>query len=175
MHVIRMSHFTLLLAQASGVPEAQAELLYQAAPMHDVGKIGIPDAILLKPGKLDPAEWAKMKEHARIGAEIIGDHDSALLKLARSVALTHHEKWDGGGYPVGLAGEAIPLEGRIVAICDVYDALTSVRPYKRAWSSEEAADYLSSEADKSFDPRLVPLFQDLLPQIRLISSHYADP
>jgi putative two-component system response regulator len=142
--------------------------------MHDVGKIGIPDAILLKPGKLDAAEWEKMKEHARIGAEIIGDHDSELLKLARSVALHHHEKWDGSGYPSGIKGEAIPLEGRIVAICDVYDALTSVRPYKRAWSSEEAAAHLAAEAGKSFDPRLVPLFLDLLPQIRLISSHYAD-
>lgn len=174
MHVIRMSYFSLMLAQATGVPESWAELLFVAAPMHDVGKIGIPDHILKKPGKLDDYERTTMKRHAEIGAEIIGDHDSELLRLAKSVALHHHEKWDGTGYPRGLAGDSIPLEGRIVALADVYDALTSVRPYKRAWSPEEAASYIESEAGTSFDPRLVPLFLKLLPEIRLISANYAD-
>lgn len=174
LHVMRMSQFSLILAQAVGVSEAWAELLFLAAPMHDVGKIGIPDFILRKPGKLDAAEWETMKCHAEIGAEIIGDHDSELLKMARSVALSHHEKWDGSGYPRAISGEAIPLEGRITALADVYDALTSVRPYKRAWSSEEAADYLAAEAGKSFDPGLVPLFLGLLPEIRLISAEHAD-
>ena len=174
MHVIRMSQTTRLLAEAVDLPESQSELLFLAAPMHDVGKIGIPDGILLKPGKLDPEEWEVMKTHALIGAEIIGEHDSPLLVMARTIALTHHEKWDGNGYPRRLAGTAIPLEGRIVSIADVYDALTSVRPYKRAWSSREAIAYLRDETGKSFDPDLVPLFVDLLPQILEIGDRYRD-
>ncbi len=174
MHVIRMSQTTRLLAEAMGLPAAQSELLFLAAPMHDVGKIGIPDGILLKPGKLEAEEWEVMKTHAQIGAEIIGEHDSPLLIAARTIALTHHEKWDGGGYPQGLAGEAIPLEGRIVSIADVYDALTSVRPYKRAWSSREAIDYLRAQSGIGFDPGLVPLFIDLLPQILEIGDRYKD-
>ena len=174
MHVIRMSQTTRLLARAAGLPDAQTELLFLAAPMHDVGKIGIPDGILLKPGKLDAEEWAVMKTHTLIGAEIIGEQDSPLLEMARLVALTHHEKWDGSGYPYGLAGTAIPLEGRIVSIADVYDALTSVRPYKRAWSSEEAIAYLREEAGRSFDPSLVALFIDLLPQILEVGARYRD-
>ena len=174
MHVIRMSQTTRLLAQAAGLPESQSELLFLAAPMHDVGKIGIRDDILLKPGKLDAAEWAMMQTHTKIGAEIIGEHDSPLLNMARSIALTHHEKWNGGGYPKGLAGTAIPLEGRIVSIADVYDALTSVRPYKRAWSSQEALAYLREQAGESFDPGLVPLFLGLLPQIHAIGARYRD-
>jgi putative two-component system response regulator len=174
MHVIRMSQTTRLLAEVAGLPESQCELLFLAAPMHDVGKIGIPDGILLKPGKLEPEEWEVMKTHAMIGAEIIGEHDSPLLNMARIIALTHHEKWDGGGYPHNLAGTAIPLEGRIVSIADVYDALTSVRPYKRAWSSQEAIAYLREQSGKCFDPGLVPLFVGLLPQILEIGDRYKD-
>jgi putative two-component system response regulator len=174
MHVIRMSQSTRLLADAAGLPAAQSELLFLAAPMHDVGKIGIPDAILLKPGKLDPQEWEIMKSHSQIGAEIIGEHDSPLLGMARTVALTHHEKWNGQGYPHGLAGREIPLEGRIVSIADVYDALTSVRPYKRAWSSQEAIELIRREAGQSFDPELVALFEELLPQVREIGELYRD-
>jgi putative two-component system response regulator len=174
LHVIRMSHTTRLLAEAADLPEAQRELLFLAAPMHDVGKIGIPDRILLKPGKLDAEEWEMMKSHTRIGAEIIGQHDSPLLDMARTVALTHHEKWNGAGYPDGLAGADIPLEGRIVSIADVYDALVSTRPYKSAWSSEAAVKHVRSEAGSSFDPDLVPLFLDLLPRIREISAQYRD-
>lgn len=174
LHVIRMSHSARLLAQAAGLPEAQCELLYLAAPMHDIGKIGIADRILLKPGKLDPQEWETMKTHTLIGAEIIGVQDSPLLSLARIVALCHHEKWDGSGYPNGLAGEEIPLECRIVSIADVYDALTSERPYKRAWTAEDALAYVRDEAGRSFDPMLIPLFLELHPKVREFSARHAD-
>jgi putative two-component system response regulator len=174
MHVIRMSHSARLLALAVGVPESQAELLLNAAPMHDVGKIGIPDRILLKPGRLAPEEWAIMQTHTTIGAEIIGDHPSKLLRMARTVALAHHERWDGSGYPNGLAGEAIPLEGRIVTVADVFDALTSERPYKRAWSSQAATDYIRSQAGKAFDPGLVQVFIGLIPEVLRMGERYAD-
>ena len=142
--------------------------------MHDIGKIGIPDHILLKPGKLTPDEWAVMLRHAQIGAEIIGEHNSELLTIARSVALTHHERWDGNGYPQGLAGEAIPIEGRIAAVCDVFDALTSTRPYKQAWTEQAAFDYVVGESGKAFDPLLVRLFIDLLPEYAKIRARYDD-
>ncbi len=174
LHITRMSHTVRLLALAAGVPEHEAELLHQAAPMHDIGKIGIPDRILLKPGRLDPEEMAVMKTHSSIGAEIIGRHDSRLLTMAREVALTHHEKWDGSGYPRGLAGEAIPLEGRLTALADVYDALTSVRPYKRAWSVDEAFAHIRAQAGEHFDPRLAHLFLQLRDEIVDISTTWSD-
>jgi len=174
MHVIRVGQYCHRLALAAGIPAAQAELLQLAAPLHDIGKIGIPDHILLKPGKFTDAEWAAMQRHTVIGAEIIGDHKSELLTLARNVALTHHERWDGKGYPHGLAGEAIPIAGRIAAICDVYDALTSSRPYKQAWTAAEAVAYIVSEAGSAFDPSLVALFVDLLPEYALVRARYAD-
>jgi putative two-component system response regulator len=175
MHVIRMSVSSRMLALAAGVSEMQADLLLTAAPMHDVGKIGIPDRILLKPGKLDAEERSLMEKHPLIGAEIIGDHDSDLLKMARVVALTHHEKWDGSGYPHGLAGEEIPLEGRIVAIADVFDALTSERPYKHAWKTEDALAYMSGQASAAFDPRLLALFLKLVPEVEAVRRQYDDP
>jgi len=138
LHVIRMSHFSRIIALEAGFSAEDAEELLHAAPMHDVGKIGIPDAILQKPGKLDADEWAIMQQHPDIGARIIGEHDASMLQMARRIALGHHEKWDGSGYPAGLAGTDIPVEARIIAIADVFDALTSVRPYKRAWSVDEA-------------------------------------
>jgi putative two-component system response regulator len=174
MHVVRMSQSTGLLARAAGVPEGGADLLVEAAPMHDIGKIGIPDRILLKPGKLDPDEWTIMKNHTLIGAQILGEHDSDLLRLAHTVALTHHEKWDGSGYPLGLAGEAIPLEGRIVTIADVFDALISERPYKHAWPVEEAIVYIRAQSGIAFDPNLVDRFIELLPQVLEINLRYAD-
>jgi len=173
-HVVRMSHYSQLLALAAGYSEAQAEELLHAAPMHDVGKLGIPDAILQKPGKLDEQEWAVMQRHPQIGAEILGEHTTGLLGLARRIALGHHEKWDGSGYPEGLAGEAIPEEARIVAIADVFDALTSVRPYKRAWTTEDAVTHLREQAGKHFDPRLVELFITILPQVLEVRSRFQE-
>ena len=174
MHVIRMSHFAILLAEALGCDREWMDDLLHAAPMHDVGKIGIPDAVLLKPGPLDEEEWRIMREHPMIGAEIIGDHDSGVLGLARLIALTHHEKWDGSGYPKGLKGEEIPLASRIVAIADVFDALTSVRPYKRAWSVDEALALLQEQAGKQFDPNLVPKFIALRPQLEAVRERWQD-
>lgn len=174
LHVIRMSHYSRVLALAAGFSEQAADDLLNAAPMHDVGKIGIPDAILQKNGKLDDAEWQVMRSHAQIGADIIGEHPSGLLQMARSIALTHHEKWDGTGYPNGLKGEDVPLTGRIVAIADVFDALTSVRPYKAAWSVEEALELLRRESGKHFDPQLVELFLGCMPEVLAIKARWAE-
>lgn len=175
-HVIRMSLYAELLARASGWTDEEAEILRNAAPMHDVGKIGIPDSILLKPGRLDEAEWAVMRQHSEMGARIIGESGgtSQLYIMAESIALTHHERWDGTGYPQGLAGEDIPLCGRVVAIADVFDALTSVRPYKCAWSIEDAIDHIQQQAGKHFDPLLATRFAELIPDIRNIISDWRD-
>ncbi|MEN3275034.1 MAG: cyclic di-GMP phosphodiesterase [Massilia sp.] len=174
LHVIRMSHFARILGLAAGMSEQEADDLLHAAPMHDVGKIGIPDRILQKAGPLDADEWKVMQSHATIGAEIIGEHGDGMLRLARDIALTHHEKYDGSGYPKGLAGDAIPLTGRIVAIADVFDALTSVRPYKRAWSEEEAIDYLVQQKGRHFDPLLVDLFVAQMPAVRTVRQRWAE-
>jgi putative two-component system response regulator len=173
-HVIRMSHYCRMLAIAGGIPEHRAELLFNAAPMHDVGKIGVPDNILEKPGPLTPDEWSIVKRHPVIGAGIIGRHNNELLEMARVVALTHHERWDGSGYPRALRGEAIPLVGRIVAIADAFDALTSTRPYKQAWPVEEAVALLRREAGRQFDPRLIPKFIEMLPQVKDIMGQYSE-
>ncbi len=150
-------------------------MIKEATPMHDLGKIGIPDKILLKPGKLDPDEWEIMKTHATMGAEILSGSKSDILNLAETIALTHHEKWDGSGYPKGLKGEEIPQVGRIVAICDVFDALTSIRPYKRAWSFEDALAHIKKQRDYHFDPEMTPLFLDMVPEILEIREQYGDP
>ena len=174
LHVIRMSHYSRVLALAAGFSEAQAEELLNAAPMHDVGKIGIPDAVLRKPGKLDGEEWEVMKQHAQIGADIIGEHPSGLLRMAREIALNHHEKWDGSGYPRGIGGAEIPVEARIIAIADVFDALTSERPYKKAWSVEAAVQLLREQSGRHFDPELVELFLGQLPAILEIKERWAE-
>ncbi|GLQ30429.1 response regulator [Litoribrevibacter albus] len=174
LHVIRMSHYSVELGRAYGLNEATLDLLLNAAPMHDVGKIGIPDNILLKPGKLTDEEWEIMKQHPQIGADIVGDHGSPLLDMAKEIALTHHEKWDGSGYPKGLKGEEIPLVGRIVAIADVFDALTTERPYKKAWSVEEALKYLTESAGTHFDPTLIDLFVERLPAIIEIMTRWKE-
>jgi putative two-component system response regulator len=175
LHIIRMSKISALLGTAAGMSEDEVNLLLNASPMHDIGKIGIPDHILLKPGKLDPEEWKTMQTHAQIGANILAEDDSELLCMAREIALTHHEKWDGSGYPNGLKGEAIPLVGRITALADVFDALTSERPYKKAWDVKDAVDLIQSENGKHFDPSLVTHFLSLLPKITDIRDEYAEP
>ncbi|MCK8109019.1 two-component system response regulator [Pseudoalteromonas sp. A3] len=173
-HIARMSQYSKLLALEFGMGEQQAELLRQAAPMHDVGKIGIPDAILLKPGRLTPDEFDHMKQHAAIGAQILANSSSPLLQLAHKLALEHHEKWDGSGYPNGLKGEHISVEGRIVAIADVFDALTSKRPYKEAWGVEEALEHMQAQAGKHFDPHLINLFVNKLDTIIAIKNAYQE-
>ncbi|MHB9119260.1 MAG: HD-GYP domain-containing protein [Burkholderiales bacterium] len=174
LHIVRMSRICALLGRAVGLAEAQCDLLLSASPMHDVGKIGIPDAILLKPGKLDGEEWEVMKTHAEIGAELLSGHPSDLMEMARIIALSHHEKWDGSGYPAGLKGEDIPLPGRIAALADVFDALTSDRPYKKAWSVEAALAYIDESSGKHFDPALVAAFRSVLPEVAAIRVRYAD-
>ncbi|MEE2729852.1 MAG: HD domain-containing phosphohydrolase [Pseudomonadota bacterium] len=174
LHVMRMSHYSRILALASGYSEAAAEDLLNAAPMHDIGKIGIADSIMLKPGKLTEEEFAVMKQHPEIGAEILGESDVPLLRLARSVALHHHEKWDGSGYPYGLHGEDIPREARIVALADVFDALTSERPYKKAWTVEAALEYVEEQSGRHFDPDLVKIFRACLPDILVIKERFAE-
>lgn len=174
LHVLRMSHYTHILALAYGLDEQQADNLLHAAPMHDIGKIGIPDHILLKPGKLTTEEFTEMKRHPLIGAEIIGDCDSALLQMAKQVALYHHEKWDGSGYPYGLKAEQIPIEARIVAVADVFDALSSPRPYKPAWPLEQTLDYMRQQKGLHFEPRLIELLEQKLPEILAIQQRWAE-
>jgi putative two-component system response regulator len=158
LHVVRMSRHSHAIALAAGMDATFAEDLLHAAPMHDIGKIGIPDCILHKPGKLDAQEWEVMKRHPEIGAGIIGEHPDRMLSMARDISLSHHEKYDGSGYPHGLKGEDIPLAARIVAIADVFDALTSARPYKAAWPEQQAKTYLREQRGLHFDPDLVDLF-----------------
>jgi putative two-component system response regulator len=173
-HVLRMSHYSRLIGAAAGIGETALDVLLATAPMHDVGKLGIPDHVLSKPGKLSPEEWEVMRRHPFIGAEIIGDHEDMLLATARVIALTHHERWDGGGYPAGLAGEAIPLVGRIVAIADVLDALLSSRPYKPAFSLAESMAYIDAQAGQHFDPDLIVALNAVLPEIVKVKETFAD-
>lgn len=174
LHVKRMSHYAQIIALAAGFSAEWAEELLHAAPMHDIGKIGTPDHILLKPGKLTDEEMQIMRQHALIGAEILGNCDSSLLQMAASVAKYHHEKWDGSGYPFGLKETAIPIEARIVALTDVFDALTSERPYKKAWPVLEAVAFIKSQAGKHFDPALIPLLEQELDKILEIKARWAD-
>ncbi|WP_211217162.1 HD domain-containing phosphohydrolase [Psychromonas hadalis] len=174
LHVIRMSWYSYYLAKHCTGNNCWSELLRNAAPMHDIGKIGIPDEVLLKPGKLDAKEWEIMKKHVEYGVEILGEHETDLLALALEVTKYHHEKWDGSGYPNGISGEDIPLSARIVAVADVFDALTSERPYKKAWTVEKTMALIEAEAGKHFDPDLVQMFKACLPKIREIKALYAD-
>lgn len=174
LHIHRVSRFCGLLGHAKGLNETEVEQLINASPMHDVGKIAIPDRILLKPGKLDPDEWKIMQTHVTIGAELLSGSSSKLIQEAQTIALTHHERWDGSGYMNGLKGEDIPLAGHICALCDVFDALTSERPYKKAWSVEDAMAEIESQSGKQFDPHLIELFKQLLPEIRKIKEQFSD-
>lgn len=173
-HIRRMAHYSAAIARRMGWSESRAELLLQAAPMHDVGKIGIPDAILMKPGRLTPEERTVMETHTEIGARILGGSDTALLRLSEVVALTHHEKWDGTGYPQRLAGEDIPLEGRIVAVADVFDALCSRRVYKDAFGFEASVDIVRKDAGTHFDPQCVEAFLSILEPIRAIQDRFKE-
>ena len=175
MHITRMSRIAHLIARAARMDPDECELLLHAAPMHDIGKIGIPDAILLKPGPLDPDEWEEMKRHTTIGAELLAGSHSPVVQLGEVIALTHHERWDGSGYPHGLAGDATPLVGRISAVADVFDALISERPYKDAWDHQSAANEISSQTGRQFDPELVDLFLGLQPALEhLLASAEAE-
>ena len=173
-HVVRMSHFSHHLALAIGLPDAEAEMIRDAAPLHDIGKIGIPDAILLKAGRLNSREWEVMKRHAEIGGEILANSGIALLELAKTIALTHHEQWDGGGYPGGLKGDAIPIAGRITAVADVFDALTSERPYKPSWPVDKSLAFIKEGAGRHFDPVLVGRFECELPAILELKNRFRD-
>lgn len=175
LHIVRMSKIAALIGKNAGLNEYECDLLLNAAPMHDIGKLGIPDKILLKPGKFEPEEWEIMQTHAQIGADILSGDDSELLNMAEEIALTHHEKWNGKGYPNGLKGEDIPLSGRICALADVFDALTSVRPYKKAWSVDKAVDLIKEESGEHFDPSLVEHLLVLLPEIIEIKEKYGEP
>jgi response regulator RpfG family c-di-GMP phosphodiesterase len=174
MHVIRMSHFSEALAKQANLSKEECDLILQASPMHDVGKIGIPDNILLKPGKLEGEEWTTMQTHVEVGASILSGSDSKIMQLAEEIAATHHEKYNGTGYPKGLKGEEISLAGRIIPICDVFDALTSERPYKKAWTVENAINLLKEEKGKHFDPDLVDKFISILPEILAIKEKYSE-
>lgn len=174
MHVIRMSYYAKILAEAHGLSEDFVDNLFSAAPMHDVGKIGIPDAILQKPGKLSTEEWAIMKTHCEIGVKIIGDDPSPLMSMARSIALHHHEKWDGTGYPYKLKNTDIPIEARIIAMADVFDALTSERPYKKAWGFDESVAYIQAQRGLHFDPDLVDLLPSVISQFVDIYNQYQE-
>ena len=173
-HIIRMSVIAHHLALAFGISETEAASIRDAAPLHDIGKIGIPDAILLKRGRLDPDEWEIMKRHAEIGAKILEGAISPPVALAREIALCHHEKWDGSGYPRGLKGEEIPVAGRIIAVADVFDALTAERPYKKAWTIDAAASYITDNAGKHFDPALVDIFRRELSAIIELKERFRD-
>jgi putative two-component system response regulator len=157
-HTRRVGDLSVSIAQRLGVSELEIGLIRLAAPLHDVGKIALPDAILCKPGKLTVAEFEQMKSHATVGGQMLAGSAFALLEVAQQVALTHHEKWDGSGYPNGLAGEDIPIAGRIVAVADVFDALTHVRPYKAAWSRVDAITEIADDAGRHFDPDVVEAF-----------------
>jgi response regulator RpfG family c-di-GMP phosphodiesterase len=173
-HVLRVGHMCAILARTIGLPDDECKTLLLAAPMHDIGKVATPDAILLKPGPLTSDEFEIMKQHTTAGFDILKDSDSAMLQCAAEIALTHHERFDGKGYPRGLSGNEIPLSGRLCSIVDVFDALTSRRPYKRAWSIEEAIAAIDEGNGTQFDPDVGGVFHDALDEIVAIRETYSD-
>ncbi|MDH0447091.1 HD domain-containing phosphohydrolase [Shewanella sp. GD04112] len=175
LHISRMSHYGRILAEQVCDSQAWCEMYFTALPMHDIGKIGIPDSILSKPGKLTDDERQQMQQHTSFGAQILDDENDPLLSLAQEIALYHHERWDGTGYPHRLAGEQIPLSARIAAIADVFDALTSDRPYKVAWSTQKAFDYIEENAGTQFDPKLTRAFIECKAQVLEVQQRFAEP
>jgi len=173
-HIVRMAHYSRHIARNLGLSVEQQDLLLEAAPMHDIGKVGTPDLILLKPGKLTEQEFAIMKQHAVIGYEVLNTSSSPLLKVAAEIAHVHHEKFDGSGYPRSLKGEDIPIFGRIVAVADVFDALTSERPYKKAWSIEQASQLLRDGQGTHFDPMCVTAFLTAFDDVLAIRNKFLD-
>lgn len=174
MHVVRMAKISAVIAQGLGLSAQECHDVEVAAPMHDIGKIGIPDTILLKAGRLDEPEMEIMRQHTVIGHEILKNSPSKYLQMGSEIALAHHEKWDGSGYPYKLRGEEIPLIARIVAVADVFDALCSKRPYKEAWPAKKAIDYITSQSGKHFDPACVEAFVNDIDNIIAISNQYPD-
>lgn len=174
-HILRMSHSAALLAKQIGWSPERCDLMLYASPMHDLGKIGISDTILLKPARLTDEERTIMETHTLIGADILAGSSNELLETARVIAMTHHEKWDGSGYPGKLAGTDIPIEGRIAAIVDVFDALTSKRPYKKAWPIEKAVADMKEQSGRHFDPELVEHFLAILPGVIKIGKCFSEP
>jgi len=172
-HTQRVSHYCKILARAYGLDESLQDIIFYASPFHDLGKIGIPDRILLKPSKLDADEYDIMKKHSQIGYEILKGSKSKYLKAGGVIAYNHHEKYDGSGYPNGLKGESIPIFGRITAIADVFDALTSNRPYKKAWDVNEAFNLLLEEKNRHFDPVLVDLFIENKEDVMTIHNRFS--
>ena len=169
-----MARYSRLIANVIGLPSEEAETIELAAPLHDIGKIGIPDNILLKSGRLTDNEFREMRAHPQIGYEILKDSPSRYLRMGALIALGHHEKFDGSGYPLGLVGDHIPLPARIVAVADVFDALTSVRPYKAAWTAHQAFDYLRSQSGSHLDPALVNAFLRVSDQTLAIQQELMD-
>ena len=174
-HIMRMARYSALIARDLGTDTQWQELLLHAAPMHDVGKLATPDHILLKPGRLDPEEMAIMRQHAAIGGQILAGSDSPLIRLAEEIAYGHHEKYDGSGYPRGLAGEQIPLSARIVAVADVFDALSSERPYKPAWPLEQARQFLQQNRGSHFCPLCIDAFLGAWDEVLAIRDSLPDP
>ena len=173
-HIQRLSYYSAAIADKMGLGSKTVESIMHAAPMHDIGKIGIPDSILLKPGKLNEAEWNVMKEHTTIGARILRGSNIPLVRMAETIALNHHEKWDGSGYPRGLKGKKIPLVGRIVAVADVFDALTSKRPYKPEFAVDRSLKIITSETGRHFDPDVIKAFMAGKGEILRIKARYAE-
>ena len=173
-HINRVSYYCALLGKAMNLSPGDTEILKHASPMHDVGKIGIPEEILLKPGKLDAEEWKIMRQHTTFGARILGDSESELLKAGEVIAISHHEQWDGNGYPDGLKGEDIPVMGRICAVADVFDAITTKRPYNEAMPNENAIELIKEKKGNHMDPHIVDLFMENLEDIYEIQSRYQD-
>ncbi|MFO0752534.1 MAG: response regulator [Thermodesulfovibrionales bacterium] len=173
-HTVRMGHYARVLARGMGLAEGIQNMIFHAAPLHDVGKIGISDSILLKPGKLTCAEFEILKTHTTIGYNILRGSSSPYLEAASVIAATHHEKYDGTGYPSGLAGEAIPVEGRISAVADVFDVLTSKRPYKEPWSLDDAVRLVQECKGSHFDPKVVGTLIEQQEEIQAVYSHFSD-